>query len=144
MPGVLRYPDRSGQAGITVGVIEQAELEFDTQDAADRIIDAFDGDITLFDGLFHDPREGEVIIRNHAHIDTGIDARHDRVVIAAVVDLSHAAPVGDNKAIESQFAFENIRNPEFGGMHLDPVPAAIGDHDGLSAVLDSRLVWRQE
>src|SRR5579863_8497881 len=85
-----------------IGVIEQAHLFFQREDASDGIINAAHRDLSFLNGFFEEIEERE-IIRDHAHVDTGIDGHGESGpgsagYIMAGMETDNVLPVGNDQA----------------------------------------------
>jgi hypothetical protein len=165
---VLLLAELARQAGVGVGVVEEAHGELDAQDAAHGVVDAAHGD----GAVPHQQREVvdelRVRVRDHHHVDPGQDAQLDGQEVVGVVrgrDPVQPLPVRDDETLkqhpfitnclkhsnnriqtttcpEAEPVLEVVGDEEVVGVHLDAVPAGEGDHDGGDAPYDGVVVGR--
>ncbi len=118
-----------------IGLVKEAQLGLDREDAGHGVIDAFLGDIPGLDGLGQGADELFVVVGDHDHVQPGIDAG-DHVGIVVAGDLVDGLPIGDDKAVEIQLALQHIVDQIALAVEFLAVPTAVGDHDALGTGVD--------
>ncbi len=116
------------------GVLEEAQVVLELEDAADGAVEGGLAEAAFLDEL--DDIGGEVGgLGDHGHVDAGLD-RHQRgflLIRRDAVDgdeFVDVGPVGDGDALEAQFAPEEV--DEDRGVRVDGQPVDLPgvDHDG--------------
>ncbi len=80
------------------------------------------------------------VFRHHEHINTGVHPQGNGIVIV-LREIIDAIPVGDNKAVEPHFIFQNFGQQVSVAVTFVTVPTVGGCHDGEHACLDRTAVW---
>ncbi|WVZ60556.1 hypothetical protein U9M48_010562 [Paspalum notatum var. saurae] len=130
-PVVLRA-QLLGEPRVRERVLEEAHGELDPQDPAHGVVHALQLDLPLLHLLHQVGDELRVVVRDHHHVDAGVDRLLDRVVVVHVPRV-----VSRSTACQSR-----VGDEELVLVHLDPVPAGVGDHDGGDALDDGVVVGR--
>ncbi|MBA7580658.1 hypothetical protein ES708_22552 [subsurface metagenome] len=114
-------------------------MEFYGEDSPHGIVNSLQRNVPIIDRLGQAINKGIIVVGHHNHIQPGIDGGNNITAIVAGY-LINALPVGDEKALEVQFAFEHIGQQILLGMHFHASPTAKGDHDAHCASVYSRNV----
>jgi hypothetical protein len=138
--GVGADPGEEGAIGL--GRVPEAKGGLLAKDPPHGVVDACLGDAARLDEALQGRSELGVAVRDHDHVDAGVDCGLDvrRVVAGELVD---ARPVGDHEAREAELALQDVGQEVAVAVHLLAVPAAEGGHDGADAGRDGGAVAGQ-
>jgi hypothetical protein len=142
---VLLGAELLGEARVRERVLEEAHGELDPEDPADGVVDAVQPDLPRLHLLHHVGDELGVVVGDHHHVDAGVNGLLDGVVVVLVRrvgDPVHGLPVRDDEAPEVHLVLERVGDEELVLVHLHPVEAGVGDHDGGDALDDGVVVGR--
>jgi len=116
--------DQRHQSLVSEWVVEEAQGGLDLENPAARVVDSGYGDDSVGNSGIHGANESLVLEGDHDHVEAGIDGQaYGSLEIR--VELAHAQPIGDEEALKTQLAFQQIGEQISVRVQLQAVPAAL-------------------
>ena len=122
--------------------VHQSRREFHAQDARHGVVNARHRHAAFPRELGEKLDELAVVVRHHHHVHAGVDGGFDLLLVIAGQCLLRGV-VGNQEALEAHLLFQDFGHKDAAGRAFDPVPTAIGRHDGGDACGDRGDVARQ-